>query len=154
MHRRTIGKVEPVESCDTLTTDADFCASGTVPLRQSAMSHRPIRRILRARRARRRFMNGDLFADPAWDILLELFALRLEQRRITVTRLCRIPGTPATTVLRWVAKLEAENLIVRTPDTHDRRRSFVELSRDGERAMRCYMESLPSGLFHTEHSRV
>lgn len=92
-------------------------------------------------------MNGDLFADPAWDILLELFALRLEQRRIAVTSLCRVTDSPATTVLRWVAKLEAEKLIVRIPDPHDRRRSFVQLSRDGEKAMWCYMESLPAGMF-------
>lgn len=92
-------------------------------------------------------MNGDLFADPAWDMLLELFALKLEQRRTSVTSLCRVSGTPATTALRWVAKLEAEKLVVRVPDPRDRRRSFVELSSQGERAMRCYVDALPPGIF-------
>lgn len=147
MDHRPIGKVERIESRHKITTGARSCAFAIIPGRHTALSHRSIRRILRARRARRCFMNGDLFADPAWDILLELFALRLEQRRIAVTSLCRVTDSPATTVLRWVAKLEAEKLIVRIPDPHDRRRSFVQLSRDGEKAMWCYMESLPAGMF-------
>lgn len=115
-------------------------------LRGSTLSHQSVRCVLRARRARPFFMNGDLFAEPAWDMLLELFALKLEQRRISVTSLCAASGTPATTALRWVAKLEAENLIVRAPDPHDRRRIFVELSTDGETAMRHYFDALPAGL--------
>lgn len=147
MHQQALGKVERIESCDALSANETPCTSDNVPLQHSAISHRSIRRVLRARRARRCFMNGDLFADPAWDILLELFALRLEQRRIAVSSLGRIAGCPATTILRWIAKLEAENLIVREPDPRDRRRSFVELSCEGERAMRRYFESLPPGIF-------
>lgn len=124
-------------------------ASRAASLRASTLSHQSVRCVLRARRARPFFMNGDLFADPAWDMLLELFALKLEQRRISVTSLCRASGTPATTALRWVAKLEAENLIVRAPDPHDRRRIFVELSTDGETAMRRYFDALPAGLVLT-----
>jgi hypothetical protein len=43
-----------------------------------------VRRIISARASRRQFFSADLFADPAWDIMLELYALQCEQRRISV----------------------------------------------------------------------
>lgn len=144
-HRRVVA-AKSSGTFDAVLAPSAACTTG-VATSSFPVSPQLIRRILRARRARQRFMNGDLFADPAWDILLELFALRLEQRRISITSLCRVTGAPATTGLRWIAKLEAEELIERVADPSDRRRSFVELSRDGERAMRSYMDSLPSGIF-------
>ena len=39
---------------------------------------RLVRRIIRQRQLRARFFDGDLFADPAWDLLLDLTAARVE----------------------------------------------------------------------------
>jgi hypothetical protein len=47
-----------------------------------------VRRIIRQRQQRMRFFDGDLFADPAWDMLLDLTAARSEHSRVSVTSLC------------------------------------------------------------------
>lgn len=104
-----------------------------------------VRSTIWVRGRRRRFVNGDLFADPAWDMLLELFASLLEQRPVSVSKLCHASGVPDTTALRWIRRLEEEHLVVRTPDASDARRVFVGLSSEGEKVMRDYFESLPPG---------
>ena len=42
-----------------------------------------MRRIIRQRQLRARFFDGDLFADPAWDMLLDLTAARIEMKRVS-----------------------------------------------------------------------
>ena len=109
----------------------------------SALPDRLVRAVQAARRRRDALFSPDLFADPAWDMLLELFALHLEEKRVSVSSLCIAAYVPATTALRWVAKLEEEGLAVRSEDTTDGRRSWVELSPEGIERMRRYFEMLP-----------
>ncbi len=66
---------------------------------------RLIRRIIRQRQLRARFFDGDLFADPAWDMLLDLTAARAEHVRVSVTSLCIASGVPPTTALRWIGQM-------------------------------------------------
>src|SRR5690348_16832677 len=73
-------------------------ATGSVP--PSVHSPTTVRAIIAARAARQRHFDGDLFADPAWDILLALYVLRCEQRRTSVSKLCISIGVPMTTGLR------------------------------------------------------
>jgi hypothetical protein len=87
-----------------------------------------IRSIIRARRMRDQFFKGDLFADPAWDMLLDLMAARLEQRRVAVSSLCIAAAVPPTTALRWIKTLCEQGLFVRVADPQDGRRVFIELS--------------------------
>jgi DNA-binding MarR family transcriptional regulator len=99
-----------------------------------------VRRIIEARAIRRKFFDEQLFADPAWDMLLELYALECEGHRISVSKLSVAAGVPCTTTLRWIDKLESECLIVRAPDPLDARRVWVALSPTGARTMRSYIE--------------
>lgn len=108
----------------------------------AATSPHFVRRVLAARAARRQFFDGDLFADPAWDILLELYALRCEQRRTSVSKLCLAAAVPATTALRWIEKLHSEGLIEREADPLDGRRIWVVLSDQGFEAMKAYLQQL------------
>jgi len=94
-----------------------------------------IRAMLRARRLRDEHFPGDLFADPAWDILLDLMAARLERKQVTVSSLCVAAAVPPTTALRWIGVLAERGLLVRAADATDRRRAFVELSDAGARAL-------------------
>jgi DNA-binding MarR family transcriptional regulator len=91
--------------------------------------------MLRARRLRDEHFPGDLFADPAWDILLDLMAARLERKQVTVSSLCVAAAVPPTTALRWIGVLAERGLLVRAADAADRRRAFVELSDAGARAL-------------------
>jgi hypothetical protein len=90
--------------------------------------------VLRARRLRGKFFDSELFADPAWDILLELFAAELGQFRVSVGSLC-VNAIPAATAIRWMKLLEKEGLLIRRPDPYDRRRIYVSLSSTAALAM-------------------
>jgi DNA-binding MarR family transcriptional regulator len=100
------------------------------------------RTLIAARTARRRYFAEDLFSDPAWDILLELYALRCEQQRTSVSKLAMAAGIPVTTALRWLERLNKDGLIVREPDPLDGRRVWVALSDDGFAGMEGYFTEL------------
>ena len=104
-----------------------------------------IRAALKARRQRNDFFNAKLFADPAWDMILELYAASLTERRLSVSRLAERSGVPMTTALRWIATLEAEGLIERQEDPFDKRRYFLLLSDDGVSAMKTFFDQLQPG---------
>lgn len=87
-----------------------------------------MRRIIRQRQLRARFFDGELFADPAWDILLDLTAARVEHTRVSVTSLCIASGVPPTTALRWIAQMRETGLVERVEDESDKRRAFISLT--------------------------
>jgi DNA-binding MarR family transcriptional regulator len=118
--------------------------SAAAPESQAITEHN-IRALLGLRRHRANFFDDDLFADPAWDILLELYAAELGQQRLSITNLCAVAAVPATTALRWIALLEKKTLISRRPDPMDGRRIFVALSADGLQAMEDYFRTVSPG---------
>ena len=103
---------------------------------------RGVREVIIARAKRRQFFDRDLFSDPAWDILLELYAYALAQRRISVSKLAFAIEVPATTVLRWIATIEKQGLIDRFPDPTDGRRTWISLSAMGVERMETYFASI------------
>lgn len=103
---------------------------------------RLVHRIMHQRRLREKFLGADLFADPAWDILLDLTAARVEHRRVSVTSLCIAAGVPPTTALRWIGQMIDSGLLVREQDDQDRRRAFIDLSEEGAAAMARYFAAL------------
>ncbi|MFC3173574.1 MarR family transcriptional regulator [Novosphingobium bradum] len=106
---------------------------------------RMIRRILRQRQQRARFFDAELFADPAWDMLLDLTAARAEHKRVSVTSLCIASGVPPTTALRWISQLTRAGLFERVEDTLDRRRAFIGLSEKAADGMGRYFEAIGTG---------
>lgn len=106
---------------------------------------RLLRRIIRQRQLRARFFDGDLFADPAWDILLDLAAARAEHKRVSVTSACIASGVPPTTALRWIGQLVEAGLLQRVEDDTDRRRAFIALTDRAADAMARYFVELGSG---------
>jgi hypothetical protein len=106
---------------------------------------RLVRRIIRQRHLRARFFDPALFADPAWDILLDLTAARAEHKRVSVTSLCIASGVPPTTALRWIGQLTAAGLLERIDDETDRRRTFLALSDSAADAMARYFATLGRG---------
>lgn len=97
-----------------------------------------IRAVIRARRMRARFFDEELFADPAWDMLLDLLQAEIAQHRVPVSSLCIAAAVPATTALRWIKTMTEAGLFVRRADPHDGRRIFVELAPPASAAMRQY----------------
>ena len=97
-----------------------------------------VRQVIRARRLRARFFDEELFADPAWDMLLDLLQAEIAQHRVPVSSLCIAASVPATTALRWIKTMTDNGLFKRRADPHDGRRIFVELSTSASEAMRRY----------------
>jgi DNA-binding MarR family transcriptional regulator len=95
--------------------------------------------ILAVRRDREITFPAHLFADPAWDILLELYAAELGQRRMSVTSLCIGAAVPATTALRWIRMLEKEQLVSRIPDALDGRRIYIAMTQNAVSRMQAFL---------------
>jgi len=87
-----------------------------------------VRTIIRHRQVRARFFDGELFADPAWDMLLDLTAAHSEGQQVCVSSLCIAAGVPATTALRWIGQMVEQGIFTRVEDRNDKRRAFIALS--------------------------
>ena len=98
--------------------------------------------VIRARRLRSRYFPDDLFADPAWDMLLDLLYAELAHHRVAVSSVCVAAAVPATTALRWLNTLVKQGLVIRRNDPHDARRVFVELAPETSAALRDYFSEL------------
>ena len=101
-----------------------------------------LRAVIRARRLRARYFTDELFADPAWDMLLDLTQAEVAQIRVPVSSLCIAAAVPATTALRWIKTLTDSGMLLRRADPHDGRRVFVELAPTTSVAMRSYFNEV------------
>ena len=81
---------------------------------------------------------ANLFGEPAWDCLLDLYLALLEQRQLSASQLCAAATVPPTTALRWLDVLCQKNLAMRRPDPRDGRRTLVNLTPKGEVLMNSY----------------
>lgn len=110
-------------------------------IRPSLPEARLVRRIIRQRQLRVRYFGSELFADPAWDMLLDLTAARVEHHRVSVTSLCIASGVPPTTALRWISQMTDAGLLERVEDEIDRRRAFITLSDHAVDAVARYFQA-------------
>lgn len=101
-----------------------------------------IKRIIRARGKRNDHFDSNLFADPAWDILLNLAQAEIEHRRTTISDLCHAACVPATTALRWINSMTTDGKLLRRPDAFDGRRVYISLSPESSISMRQYLRAL------------
>ncbi|MEI6486619.1 MAG: sigma 54-interacting transcriptional regulator [Sphingomonadales bacterium] len=108
-------------------------------LDDTAISPALVRRIIRLRRDRDRHFPADLFADPAWDMLLDLAAARMEAADVAVSSLCVAAAVPTTTALRWVRSLGEAGIFVRRTDPADARRVFITLSDEAFAAVTAWL---------------
>jgi hypothetical protein len=129
-----------------LGLEAERVASALARLATEAVSTPPapissaaVRALIRARQARERFLPAELFGDPAWDMLLDLFVAHLDEREVSVSSLCIAARVPTTTALRWIRTLCDAGLFERRNDPADARRAFVSLSPEAAAAMAAYL---------------
>lgn len=87
-----------------------------------------LREIIKKRRLRDRYFPAELFADPAWDILLDLKAATQEGQNVSVSSLCIAAAVPPTTALRWITAMTENGMLIRRQDPEDARRVFIDLS--------------------------
>lgn len=100
-------------------------------------------RLSYAKRRKRASVFGDteLFGEPAWDILLDLYIAQAEEKPVSVSSACIGSAAPPTTGLRWLGVLAEQGLVEREHDPQDQRRVLVRLTEKALDAMDTYFES-------------
>ena len=93
------------------------------------------------RRLRSQYFPAELFSDPCWEMLLDLYDASLAGAEVTVTSLGAASGVPQTTALRRMETLQGHDLIVRTEDKSDKRRTIIRLSDTGMLAVESFFET-------------
>lgn len=104
------------------------------------------KRVLIARSRRAVLFPGDLFADPCWDMLIELQLAELERAAMTTSALCLAARVPVSTALRRIAELEARGFLRRHKDDADWRRNLVSLTPKARHELRQYFLASESGV--------
>ncbi len=120
----------------------DFHPAPRAIASEAPVTARAVRAVISERRLRDRFLDPDLFGEPAWDMLLDLYAARLEHARVSVSSLCIAAAVPSTTALRWLRTLTDCGLVERRADPHDKRRVFIELGDGAATGMNGYFAAL------------
>ncbi len=90
------------------------------------------------RRILRRQLVGatELFGEPAWDMLIDLFIHEAQAKPVSTSSLCIASGLPMSSALRLLQRLCDMALVTREADRHDGRRNFIRLAPDlGHRLM-------------------
>jgi DNA-binding transcriptional ArsR family regulator len=140
------GKVEramraaPVASFPHVSDDAAALA------RRQRLALTLAREFYAGRRRRARYLSVDLFGEPTWDILLDLYVALREGRRVPTTSACIGAHVPPTTALRWLRILEMRGLVEREEDGRDGRRTFVRLTERGCAVMEAFLGTMADTL--------
>lgn len=127
--------------------DVAAVSDSAAPARPTGRSERRYLALARQAYALRRkraviFGNPELFGEPAWDILLDLYIAQAEGKPVSVSSACIGSASPATTGLRWLGVLAEEGLVLRENDPEDNRRVLVRLTGKGTAAMETFFDAV------------
>ena len=115
---------------------ATSATTGTVDRKRAALKD-----MRSMRKMRSRYFPTELFSDPCWEMLLDLYDAQLGSAEVTVTSLGAASGVPLTTALRRMEQLLAHGLIERVGDADDKRRTIVRLTDSGLTAVEGFFET-------------
>lgn len=103
------------------------------------------RRISHWRRKRDAMFDPVIFADPEWDILLDLFAEGGFGRRVSMSSLCIAASVPTTTAVRCINAMIDQGVLIKSRDANDARRVLIELTEDTRARMRVWLSGIARG---------
>lgn len=134
--RRLVGKLQPEDrAAATEPKREPAVAPGEKDsdlLRQRAVT------ILDNRRKRSAIFGRQMFAEPAWEMILVLY-IDDRGRRHTQSSLAEVSGGSRSTGMRWIDYLLNEDLIIRDDHPTDKRRHIVQLSAKGRELVELYL---------------
>lgn len=99
------------------------------------------RQILALRRKRNKRFSSAMFGEPAWEMLLALYAADGGER-LTVSALAMQSGSSKATALRWIEYLEHQGLIERQAHPTDQRAAFAKLTDQGKEVLEGYLSDV------------
>jgi hypothetical protein len=101
-----------------------------------------VRSLIRFRNKRAGLFRDELFADPCWDMLLDLKMNALQGRSISVSSLCVAARVPPTTALRRIELLVHAGLARRRDDPSDKRRVLIGLTAYASKRLDTYLDDI------------
>ena len=119
---------EMARLAEDLENDRPVLDASPQQIRELAASK--LRKMIATRTLRDRILPAHIFADPAWDMLLDLAVAQHDGRRISISSLSLAARVPTTTALRWIKSLQGQGILTIEEDDHDGRRRYVKLSDD------------------------
>jgi len=132
---------DQVAQLSSAIADAELAMASAARWSSAPLGER-VRLLIAIRRKRDAMFPAGLFADAAWDILLELLASELEGRSVSISDACNSAAVPTTTALRCIQMLVKSKVLERTVDVNDRRRSLLRLSHASRLAMLDIMQAV------------
>lgn len=80
------------------------------------------------RRSRGSFFPADLFAEPGWDLLLDLYIARREGGIVTTTAASVAACVPYSTGYKWIEKMADQGILYLSRSPSDKRLTLVALT--------------------------
>ena len=102
--------------------------------------HSSAKALLASRQRLAKYFRGELFADPALSILLDLLVAEHEGKDVTIGNCCIAAGVPATTAMRHIRDMTGDGILCRRPHPSDGRSSIVELRPDARNALQRWID--------------
>jgi len=91
------------------------------------------------RRKRDAMFDPVIFADPEWDILLDLFAQGGFDRQVSMSSLCIAASVPTTTAMRCINAMIEQGVLAKSRDAADARRVLIALTEETRAKMRTWL---------------
>lgn len=88
------------------------------------------KRMLRQRRERELMLGAAHFADPNWDMMLDLFVSQVAGENVATSSLIISACVSPSTALRRIRRLLRDGDLIARADPHDGRRTYLRLSDD------------------------
>jgi hypothetical protein len=89
----------------------------------------------------------DTCPNPIWDMLLDLYLARYEDREVYLWPLCIASHCPLSTAHRKVLLMERSGLVVRANKGRDRRRTHVTMTDEGAAIMDWLLDRMTDKVF-------
>ena len=139
--RRLVAKLDPATRQGFVRSSSDLAVRAD---NESDSLVKRARVILANRRRRSAIFGAQMFSEPAWEILLTLYADQQAQRH-TQSGVIDASGTSKTTALRWIDYLLERDFIRREDHPTDKRLKFLALSENGLNLLEMYLSETVRG---------
>jgi len=95
--------------------------------------------VLRRRILRRQLVGSpELFGEPAWDMLIDLFIHACKGQQLSMSSLCATAGIPTSSAMKLAQRLCEAGILERTPDIFDGRRTLMKIAPEVAHRLRAY----------------